>query len=237
MILKNITLSLIFAFTLFAFTSNATEQKTEKTISTFDFQDFNSLEVNHAIAVNLIQADEYKIVIEHDEKLQDLLQVELNGNVLILDLKNGYNYNNVEVTATIHMPNVSKIKLSGASTLLTASINSDDLEITLSGASDMVAEIMTEVLVIDASGASTAKLSGKTSSFKGSCSGASDLKAKNLTVSTKCDLKASGASDLKITNNGVMSVSLSGASACTYYGDGTIKSQSVNGASSIRKGK
>ncbi|MGB0403955.1 MAG: head GIN domain-containing protein [Salibacteraceae bacterium] len=241
MILKNITLPLVLAFSFFAFAANAIEVKKEKTkdqsVSTFDFRDFNSLNINHAITVNLVQADEYKIEIEHDEKLKERLQVTLNGKELILDLQNGYRYKNVNIVATIHMPNISRLNLSGASTLLMSSINCEELEIVLAGASDIKGEVKTDRLKLKGSGASTAQLSGTAIKLDGSFSGASDLEAKNLVVSEKIDLRASGASDVSVTNNGEMTVSLSGASGCTYYGSGIIKSESITGASSIRKGK
>ena len=55
--------------------------------SNFEIADFNGLDVSHAISVQIIQADEYKVVVKHNDNLKDYLVIEKSGSVLKLGLQ------------------------------------------------------------------------------------------------------------------------------------------------------
>jgi hypothetical protein len=65
-------------------------------------------------------------------------------------------------------------------------------------------------------------------------SGASDFKGFDLETDI-CNAQASGASDIKITVNKVLSAQASGASDVRYKGDCTIKEIKSSGSSSVSK--
>ncbi len=67
-------------------------------------------------------------------------------------------------------------------------------------------------------------------------SGASDFKGFDL-VTDYCDVRASGASGIRITVNKELSAHASGASDIKYKGDGLIRDLKTGGASSVSRSR
>jgi len=202
--------------------------------SNFEIADFNGLDVSHAISVQIIQADEYKVVVKHNDNLKDYLVIEKSGSVLKLGLQNGHSYKNLKVSVIIHTPSLETIDLSGSSQVFCQSFKSEKLNIESSGASSFKGELNCEYLSVDGSGASSFNLMGEIQYMYCELSGASNLKAKTLTVQKELKVQASGASYISIFCNGEITTKLSGASSMHYYGSGSMIDQSVKGASTIK---
>lgn len=201
--------------------------------SNYEIADFNGLEVSHAISVQIVQSDEYKVVVKHNDNIKQYLIVEKNGSVLKLGLQYGKSYKNVRVSAIIYTPTIETVDISGASEVFCSSLKSENLSIESSGASTFKGEINSENLKINASGSSSFKLQGEIQNMYCEMSGASYLKAKAMSVQKELKVHASGASYVSILCNGDIIAKLSGASSLHYYGTGSIINQSVTGASNL----
>ena len=90
-------------------------------------------------------------------------------------------------------------------------------------------------LKVDLSGASDMTISGTATQLSVEASGASDFKGFDLSAEI-CDVRASGASDIKITVNKELSARASGASDVRYKGNGVITDINSSGSSSVKKG-
>ena len=135
----------------------------------------------------------------------------------------------------VSFSNLKKIDASGACDVIVAgSISTKALELHLSGACDFKGMIKVNTLNINLSGASDAKISGTVNTVNIKSSGASDVKGYDL-VTDIYNANISGASDVHITINSELTVSLSGASDIKYMGNGVIKEKHSSGASSISK--
>lgn len=206
------------------------------TETTFDFKDFNTLEINNSFDVEIIQSSEYKTIVTCNDNFREHLDVDHNGETLKIGLINGYNYNNAQLSAKVYTPDITKIKANGASSIHIPQLSTDNLTVKLSGASNLDGIInLTSNLEIDASGASDIDISGYAQNANLSFSGASTLKGKNMVIDHMLDIDGSGASNISITVNGTINASLSGASQVAYYGDGSVTEQKTSGASSIDK--
>jgi hypothetical protein len=148
--------------------------------------------------------------------------------------------NNRKMKAYVSCKALNKLHASGASDVyLNGLLNVDELSVNMSGASDLKGhngEVHATKMDMVLSGASDAIIKGSVGSLTVRASGASDLKGYELTTDN-CDADASGASDIMITVNKVLTAKASGASGVHFKGDGVINDLKTSGASKVsRKG-
>ena len=91
----------------------------------FNYKDFQNLSASNSFKVNLVQDNQWLVEVEYSDFLEEYLDVTMNGGTLRLGLKplprsiqNSRKYKDGAVLkATVHMPKLMKLSLSGASRL------------------------------------------------------------------------------------------------------------------------
>lgn len=238
---KIFVLSLVVvAFTTFVFTQLLASDKRgclkgNGQVSTADreVKGFNKVEVKGVFEVIIVKSNQHHIKIEADENLISNISTEVKDGELII--KNEQSICGAkELKLTISTPDLNAIECSGASNVrVNDMFASEKFEIKSSGASEIRANISTKLLISKYSGASNIILKGNADTHAIESTGASSLKAIDLSVS-QCAIDSRGASDLKINVSKELSVTSSGASEIKYLGDPKI-SKSIKGASNISK--
>ena len=230
---KLTTLLLLAFFTSFLSGQNSTSDEISE--KTYEFSNFDTLELSHAISVILVQSDTYRVAISCEDKYRDDVVVSQNNSTLKIRLKGRKSYKNINLSAVIHMPTVKKLEMSGASKVVFRDYKDSDLELELSGASSVRGIIaLSNSLTVDSSGASDIKLEGTVKNADVEISGASSIKCLDLLIAQNLDLEASGASNAKLIANGRIKAKLSGASSFKYGGDAkTIKINSSGASRSM----
>lgn len=203
------------------------------TTASREIKKFSKIKVKGAFEVIIIKSNKHNIKIEADENLITNISTEVKDGELII--KNDQAICGAkELKLTISTTDLNSIDCSGASIVQVNDIfTSEKFEIKSSGASEILASIDTKLLISKYSGASSIILKGKADTHAIESTGASSLKATELTVN-QCAIDSRGASDLKINVNKELSVTSSGASDIKYMGDPKI-SKSIKGASNITK--
>ena len=131
------------------------------------------------------------------------------------------------------MPELSGLDVSGASRGTVSGFSStEDLAITVSGASKVTGDIVAGNVDFGISGASTIQLEGSANDMVADVSGASSLKLDDFTVSN-ADVDLSGASSGTINLDGRLDADVSGASRLWYIGEPTMGTIDTSGASTI----
>jgi Putative auto-transporter adhesin, head GIN domain len=195
---------------------------------------FNSVNASTAFQVNIVRSPSYSVTVEVNENLVDSLDVRKEGNTLILALKPG-SYNNVTLKATVNMPDLQRLDLSGASNAgISGFKSSNPVEFHLTGASELNGTIDSGDILVDESGSSSANLAGKAGNLTVKCSGSSEAALSKLTVKN-ANVSLSGASDATVNVSGRLDGDLSGASTLNYTGNPTLGPIGTSGASSIHK--
>jgi len=197
---------------------------------------FNSVHVAGDVKVFITQSDEYAIAVSTAGKSEYILTT-ISGNSLLISWSGTGSWNKGKNEAVVYvaMPVIEKIMLSGASKIkMIGDIKSVNLELQLSGASELSGTVQADNLVMNLSGASDAYLSGVVNQLTVACSGASDVKAYGLEVNI-CTARASGASDILLTIHKELQASASGASKVLFKGEGVIQSSNAKGASTISR--
>jgi hypothetical protein len=236
---------LLFVLTLFVLSASVHAQLTvnDPNAEVREAKNFHAISVSNAFDVFISQGNEEAVAVSAaDQKYRDEIKVEVNNGVLKIGLKDegkfwkGWNGDKMKLKAYISFKNIDRLSASGACDVrVQGTINADDLEIRLSGASDLKeGKFNAKTLNVDISGASDVTISGTAGQLKIEASGASDIKGFDLVVDY-CDVHASGASSISITVNKELSARASGASDIHYRGDGLIREIKTSGASSISK--
>ncbi len=206
-------------------------------------KNFHAIKVSNAFDVYLTQGNEEAVAVSaYDEEAKKHIRVEVDGGVLIVSFDADKKFwkqwkGNKKLKAYISFINIDKLVVSGACDVnFLGPVKSENLAVHLSGASDLKSESMVieNLLDIEMDGASDIELTGSAAQLKANLSGACEFKGYDL-VTDYCDIKASGASGVKITVNKELSANVSGASDISYKGAGLIRDFKSTGASSIKK--
>ncbi|MBU0473420.1 MAG: DUF2807 domain-containing protein [Bacteroidetes bacterium] len=200
-----------------------------------DFTNFSKVEGGNAFKINITKGEVYSVVLKVDDNIVKYLEVSKEGNALKVFLENGHSFNNVTLEAYITIPNLESVNFSGA---VNASINNfefeNDLNVELSGASNLTSNIKTGDVIFKISGASRATLSGRGENISANVSGASSLQLFNFSI-INANLNISGASSSTLNISGLLNANISGASSLYYSGNPTMGNINISGASTIQR--
>ncbi len=220
----------------------------------FDYRNFTKIEAGYAFDVEIVKADSYMVRITIDDNLYEYLDISKQGDTLYLRLKPNYNYTNVNQKATINLPDLEKLglsgasqadissgfssshavdfELSGASKVDIGSMKAGNTNFGLSGASKASGSIEMGNGRFDLSGASSLKLEGSANNIDIQASGASHVELADFSV-VDADINLSGASDATVNASGRLDGDLSGALQAQLYRQSHTGSVSTSGGSTI----
>jgi len=200
---------------------------------TFDFSDFDSLEISDAFQVEISAADDYVVEVTVDDNLVDRLQVEQQGTTVRIGLKPFTMAANGDLRAHIALPSLVSLGASGASRASVTGFKSgENTRVNASGASNVQGEMATGDLSVNLSGKSTLELAGSGNALRATASGASTADLREFAVGD-ADVTASGASRIEVNATGTLNAKASGASTVQYAGNPTLGRMDGSGASTI----
>lgn len=201
-------------------------------------RNFHGIAVSNAFDVYLSQGNEEAVAVSASDKSdRDMIKVEVKDGILHIGLDKGWKWNsgNKKLKAYISFKQIDKLTVSGAcDVFISGVLKANELTINQSGASDLKGKLDVKKLIVDISGASDILVSGVATQLNVEASGASDFKGFDL-VTDYCDVRASGASGIRITVNKELSAHASGASDIKYKGEGLIRDLKTGGASSVSR--
>jgi len=220
-----------------------------------EYRDFNNLEISHAFRAEISHADSFSVSITADENMMEYLDVRQRGDTLYIGLKSGYSYVSTTHRATVTMPELRRLELSGASrgkmngfssaqplslnisgasSLELNDITAGDSKFNVSGASKVSGSIQTADSGLGVSGAGSVGLNGSAEDIIAEASGASTMELDDFRVNN-AKVELSGASRATVNVSGQLDVDLSGASRLSYSGSPTLGEVTVSGGSTLSK--
>lgn len=231
----SITLLSLFAFTTSACNKIKPSKKItteERTIGTYE-----KISVYDAINVTVTYGSATsKITVEANDNLMKHIITELDGDYLVIKLDSKISIkSSATLNVNITVPELTKINASGASRVeFLNELNTNSLNLDLSGASSLKGNLNLSSCNFDLSGASNVELTGNINTAIIELSGASSIGNYNCNVDT-LSIDLSGASSGLLTANNWLNVNASGVSSLHYKGDPTIGEQEISGGSSLIK--
>ena len=221
----------------------------------FDFSDFTNIEVGHAFEVDVTRGDAYSVTITLNENLFEYLDISQSGKTLRIRMKSHYSYQRVTRQASITLPALRSLELSGASrggvtgfettddmrfdvsgasNLSLVDLKAGDTSFDISGASRVNGSIEITEGDFDVSGASTIELEGKGTDVRLEVSGASTARLERFPLEI-ADTHISGASNATVEVSDRLDIDASGASRLYYNGGAVLGSVQVSGASTLSR--
>ncbi len=219
----------------------------------YDIKDFNKIEISSALQYEITQAQGFSVSVAAHENIFTYMDVYQSGTTLVVRMKPG-SFSNTSAKATITLPQMESLTVSGASKGSTKGFNQTaplkievsgasqlDLDakagasdVTVSGASRITGHLEAQDTRFGVSGASRCQLEGSAGSTDLNISGASRFDCSNL-ILKNANANVSGASHAAVNTSGVLNLEVTGASSLDYYGNPTLNKAVVNGASQINK--
>ena len=221
----------------------------------FDFRDFTSIEVGYAFEVDVTRGDAYSVTITLNENLFEYLDISQSGKTLRIRMKSHYSYQRVTRQASITLPALRSLELSGASrgevagfettddmgfdvsgasNLSLVDLKAGNTDLDVSGASRVTGSIEIMEGYFDVSGASTIDLDGKGTDVRLEVSGASTARLERFPIEI-ADTEVSGASNATVEVSDRLDIDVSGASRLYYNGGAVLGSVQVSGASTLSR--
>ncbi|GMN04696.1 hypothetical protein MTsPCn5_00840 [Croceitalea sp. MTPC5] len=191
--------------------------------------DFTAVYASEGIDVFVTQGDDFKILVEADENIIDLIGTDIkDGRLKIHAIENiGRATKNVYVT----LPRVTALKSSSGADLIAQNvIKADKIELDASSGSDIEVELVANEVMADASSGADIKVSGKTETLYADASSGSDIKARTLTAK-RCNADASSGADISVNVSEALTADASSGADISYTGEASVtKKKSVSGS-------
>jgi len=201
----------------------------------YAFTDFTEVEIGSAFEFEINQSGSYSINITADDNIMDYVQVSQDGQTLTIRLRRFISFGPVTLRASVTMPELLGLTASGASHGTVSDFSStENLDITVSGASRVTGDVTAGNVEFGISGASTIQLEGSANDIDANVSGASHFNLDNFIVNN-ADVNFSGASSGTVNLNGRLDANLSGASRLWYIGEPTSTDINTSGGSTVSK--
>lgn len=205
---------------------------------TYDFTNFDEVELTALFDFEIRKGDAYHVELRGNEGLLDDVSLVQRGDELAIEYKTDWKWWNDKdwrrkVKVFIVMPELDQLTVTGACEGEVTGFDNEEISFNLNGASEVVAEVSPKYTYADVNGASELTLIGTAESLEADVFGASKLSAYTYKVDD-AEIKALGASTVRVFARNDLEAKASGASTVRYRGNASVSSDS-NGLSSIRK--
>lgn len=205
----------------------------------YDFTDFDSIDVSYAYEVTVTQGDSFSVVLSVPEKYKHRVKVSQNGRELNLSTKRsgGWFHHSINVKAEITMPELLSLEGSGAIKAEIINFDLQKFDIDISGASKILfSGCSVQIFNVELSGASKLTFGQSDrviTQMNLELSGASKVDLKKVAIkSVVLDLSGASKVELKLDEGSIVG-QLSGASDLIIYGTVVNNRISSSGASKI----
>jgi hypothetical protein len=179
-----------------------------------DVSGFKEISAGGAVNLQINVGSDFAVEVEADDNILPLIKTEISGDTLKIFTEGRISPKNT-IRVKISMPELVDLDISGASSAEAANVKTDSLK-------------------LNASGASKIKIDGAVKSLDADASGASTINAENLQTEN-ADVDSGGASNVTVSPSGDLNAHASGASRILYTVEPKNIKQNSSGASSIKK--
>jgi hypothetical protein len=221
----------------------------------FDYSGFNRIEVGDAFDVTITRSYSYQVSVTLNDNLFNDLDISVSGDTLRIRMKSFLGLRDTTQRATITLPEVRAILISGASRAVVTGFQSDtflklevsgasrmeindlkaaDTDIQVSGVGRLSGSLVTIVGDFEISGVSNVELNGSGTTVRVEVIGASSAILPKFII-RDASFKVSGASTADVEVVGRLDIDLSGASRLTYGDSPSLGRVGVSGASTLNR--
>ncbi len=200
-----------------------------------DVDGFTGVHVSTGIDVYLSEGEDFEVIVEADENLQEVILTELRGHLLVVktDRVNIRRARSKKVHVTL--PELTELKISSAGDCEGQTpFTCKDLKLGISSAGDLTLEVDADRIWLDISSSGDARIAGSARELDVNLSSAGDLNAFDL-VAEKATVDVSSAGDARVTATEEISMNASSAGNIFYRGDAKVVHSRSSSAGDIIK--
>jgi hypothetical protein len=198
---------------------------------TRDVSGFSEVALSFSGDVFITQGNQFKVEVEADKNVMDVLITEIDGNTLVLKTKNGVWRNLGDVNVYITMPDIDRLSIAGSGDMVCESaVKSDEIELAISGSGSLrianlsAREISAEVtgsgdIIVNGSGADNAELDA-------TITGSGNIKAEGLAVS-EATVKITGSGSAAVNVLKELETKITGSGSVNYKGNPLVNASAT----------
>ena len=204
---------------------------------TYDLRDFSGVEINGAYHLRVRAGDAFRVTARGDQEEVEEVHIQVQGNRLIVGDPEQKNYafkGDGPVLIDVQLPHLNQVTLKGAVKSEISGVNTDVFRLSQTGAAQSQLSVRSEEVYVTLAGASTTTFQGQTNLFKVNAEGACHLNAGDLTTKT-AELYFAGASFADVHVSEKIEAHASGLSKITYRGNPSTVITDNSGPSSVTR--
>jgi len=201
-----------------------------------DISGFTGVHISSGIDVQISQGDDFEVIVEADENLQDVIVTETSGRMLVVKTEHVNIRNARSKKVHVTLPELTELKISSAGDCVGQTpFDCDNLMISISSAGDLTLEVDAREIGIDISSSGDCRIAGSADILDARLSSAGDLNAFDL-VAGKVDVDVSSAGDARVNATDEITMNASSAGNIYYRGGAKIiRSHSSSAGDIIRR--
>jgi hypothetical protein len=199
-----------------------------------ELRDFSVVQLSHAFDVEITESRTFAVSVTVDDNLVDSVVGEVRGDTLVLGVKPGVSVRRATLKASIAMPAIKQVRLSGASRAdLDVPTRMSAFSVEASGASAVTGRLVTDRLDVRLSGSSSINVNGSANEATFDATGASRLELGAFKIlNGRVSLSGATSGNVYVTGR-LAKAEVSGASYLTYRGDPELGDITASGSSRI----
>lgn len=203
---------------------------------TRSLKDFKGVELGASADVYMTQATDFKVTIEAQKNIAELLETSVEGGILKIYFKKSMgNVDYDKLIIHVEAPLFESVNLLGSGNMIAQNaFKGDKLSLNITGSGDVrVKDATYNTVKAELSGSGNLEVGGSAESCELEVSGSGDLEAANL-KSKKVDASITGSGNIDCHAETTMDASVTGSGDIHYKGDPSVKSR-ITGSGSIEK--
>nr|WP_299389292.1 head GIN domain-containing protein [Allomuricauda sp.] len=192
-------------------------------------EEFTVISASEGLDVFVTQDKEFKIDVEADENIIDLIGTDIkDGKLRIHAIEN---IGRATKKVYVSLPEITGLKSSsGADLIAQTVIESEKIELDASSGSDLHVELIAAEVYADASSGADIKVSGQAEMLHADASSGADIRAREL-LTKKCNADASSGSGISVNVSESLTADASSGADISYTGEASVQTRkSVSGS-------
>lgn len=196
-------------------------------------ENFTEIRGSAGLDVYLTQGNEYKIMVEADENLQQFIETDIKNGKLHITTSENISWSEAKKVYVTFVEVNSIEASSGAEVIGNSLIKSETLSLKASSGADLEVEVFAKDITAQTSSGAEIKVSGKASSLFAKASSGSELNAKELLV-VNCTAEASSGAEIKVNVKEKLDANASSGADIRYSGNPTSVNSNKSSSGSVK---
>jgi hypothetical protein len=197
---------------------------------------FTGVEVTGSMEVIVSPGPTATVRVDADQNLQDYIETTLDGNVLEVHPRKGYNLKpRAGIKIYVTAPQYGSLAITGSGKITSNSkiTHGSEMNMQVVGSGDIIVDADAPTITTEISGSGNITLSGNTRTLGSEINGSGEVHSFNL-LSEATEVEINGSGNAEVYASKQLNVSISGSGDVQYKGSPAIN-QSIAGSGNIRK--